>query len=617
MIVYQSTKSVFLENVLSGEIEQIILRKFNEKLHRSTSPKEIEAWRNSLMYMDKVLSDTEIPENTGVTIECQIPQTAKRIDFIITGEDEVRKPHVIIIELKQWASSEMTEKDGIVRTALGKGLRETNHPSYQAWSYATLLNDFSETVYTENISLKPCAFLHNYEEDQVIRNPFYQEYLDKAPVFLKKEMSLLRDFIKKFVRFGDSGELMYRIDQGRVKPSKQLSESLSGMMKGNKEFILIDEQKLVYETALQMVKKAQTEGKKVLIVEGGPGTGKSVVAINLLVESTHREFLGQYVTKNAAPRAVYESKLTGTLRRNRFQALFQGSGRFHDCTNNAFDVLIIDEAHRLNAKSGMFQNLGENQVKEIINAAKCSVFFIDEDQKVTLKDIGTKEEIIKWAKQAHAEYEVLELASQFRCNGSDGYLAWLDNLLQIKETGNQTLEGLDYDFKVFDDPSEMRDFIFEKNKEANKARLVAGYCWDWISKNNTKKTDINFPEYDFQMPWNFANDSYLWSIKEDSVGEIGCIHTCQGLELDYVGVIIGEDMVYQDGKVLVNPAKRSKMDSSIKGYKSMLKSNPDKAKELTRAIIKNTYRTLMTRGMKGCYIWCADKELSAYIKASL
>lgn len=614
MIVYQSTKAVFLENVLSGEIEQIILRKFNEKLHKGTSPKEIEAWRNSLMYMDKVLSDTQIPEDTGITIECQIPQTAKRIDFIITGQDEDKMPHVIIIELKQWVSSELTDKDGIVRTTLGRGIRETSHPSYQAWSYATLLNDFSETVYTENISLKPCAFLHNYEEDQVIRNPFYQEYLDKAPVFLKKEMALLRDFIKRYVRYGDAGELMYRIDQGRVKPSKQLSESLSGMMKGNKEFILIDEQKLVYETALQLINKAQHEGKKVLIVEGGPGTGKSVVAINLLVESTNREYLAQYVTKNAAPRAVYESKLTGTLRKNRFQALFQGAGRFHDSVPNAFDVLIVDEAHRLNAKSGMFQNLGENQVKEIIHAAKCSVFFIDEDQKVTLKDIGTKEEIIKWAKHAHADYEVLELESQFRCNGSDGYLAWLDNLLQIKETANQTLEGLDYDFKVFDNPAELRDFIFEKNKEANKARLVAGYCWDWISKSNIKKTDINFPEFNFQMPWNFANDSYLWSIKEDSVGEIGCIHTCQGLELDYVGVIIGEDLVFQDGVVKVNPAKRSKMDSSIKGYKAMLKSNPEKAKELTRAIIKNTYRTLMTRGMKGCYVYCVDGELSEYIK---
>lgn len=615
MIVYQSTKADFLNHVLSGEIEKIILRSFNEKLHKSTSAKEVGAWKNSLLYMDKVMSDPEIPDNTGVTIECQIPHTAKRIDFIITGEDEFRKPHVIIIELKQWTTSELTDKDGIVRTALGKGLHETSHPSYQAWSYASLLNDFSETVYTENISLKPCAFLHNYEEDLVIRNPFYQEYLDKAPVFLKTEMFNLREFIKKYVRYGDSGNLMFRIDQGRIKPSKQLSESLTGMLKGNKEFVLIDEQKLVYETALQMIHGAQNDGKKVLIVEGGPGTGKSVVAINLLVESTRREFLGQYVTKNSAPREVYRSKLSGTLKKTKFEALFQGSGRFHDAQMNIFDVLVVDEAHRLNAKSGIYQHLGENQVKEIIHAAKCSIFFIDEDQKVTLKDIGTKDEILKWAIAAGADIKLMNLESQFRCNGSDGYLAWLDQLLQIRETANTSLQGLNYDFKVFDNPAELRDFIFEKNREANKARIVAGYCWDWVSQKNTKLTDINFPEYNFHMPWNFANESYLWSIKSDSVGEIGCIHTCQGLELDYVGVIIGEDLIYRDGKVLVNPAKRSKMDSSIKGYKKMLKEQPEKSKELTRAIIKNTYRTLMTRGMKGCYVYCVDVELKNYIKS--
>jgi hypothetical protein len=226
MIVYQSTKKDFSDNVLSGEIEKIILKNFNDRLGKSTSAKEIEAWKNSLLYMDKVLADPEIPYNTGVTIECQIPQTAKRIDFIITGEDANKIPQVIIIELKQWASAELTTKDGIVKTALGKGIRETSHPSYQAYSYATLLRDFSETVYTENIPLQPCAFLHNYEEDQVIRNPFYQEYLDKAPVFLKKDMSKLRDFIKRFVKNGDEGAIMFRIDQGRIKPSKQLSESL-------------------------------------------------------------------------------------------------------------------------------------------------------------------------------------------------------------------------------------------------------------------------------------------------------------------------------------------------------------------------------------------------------
>jgi DUF2075 family protein len=614
MIVYQATKNTFSDHVLSGEVEKIILRKFNERLNHSTSAKEVESWRNSLMYMDKVLADVNIPGDTGVTIECQIPQTAKRIDFIITGEDQDRKPNVIIIELKQWTTVETTEKDGIVVTALGKGLRETNHPSYQAWSYATLLSDFSETVYTENIPLQPCAFLHNMEDGTQIRDPFYQEYLDKAPVFLKKDMVLLREFIKRFVRYGDSGNLMYRIDQGKIKPSKQLSESLSGMMKGNQEFVLIDEQKLVFETALSLVKKAQTEPKKVLIVEGGPGTGKSVVAINLLVNLIGQQLMTQYVTKNAAPRAVYESKLTSMMKRSRFNSLFQGSGSFINVNENYFDALVVDEAHRLNEKSGMFSNLGENQVKEIIMAARCAIFFIDENQKVTTKDIGNKDEIRKWSKRAGAEVVEMELASQFRCNGSDGYLVWLDNTLQIRETANPTLDGIDYDFRVFDNPAEMRDFIFEKNKEANKARLVAGYCWDWASKNNPKLTDINFPEVGFALPWNFAKDSYLWSIKPDSVGEVGCIHTCQGLELDYVGVIIGEDLICRDGKVLVQPNKRSGQDSSIKGYKAMLKTDPEKARQMARDIIKNTYRTLMTRGMKGCYVYCVDEELREYFK---
>lgn len=614
MIVYQSTKTDFENNVLSGEVEQIILKNFQEKLNKSTSPKEIEAWRNSLHYMHTVLSDSGIPPETGVIIECQIPYTSKRIDFVLTGEDQERKPHVIIVELKQWTSASLTDKDGIVKTALGKGLHETSHPSYQAWSYATLLSDFSETVYTENITLKPCAFLHNYEEDTVIRNPFYQEYLDKAPVFLKKDILKLREFIKAFVKYGDQGEIMYRIDQGRIKPSKQLADSLSNMIKGSREFLLIDDQKLIYETALHMDSKAKAEGKKVLIVKGGPGTGKSVVAINLLVELTKREKLVQYVTKNAAPRAVYQSKLTGTLKKSRFNALFQGSGTYHSTPPNTFDVLVVDEAHRLNAKSGMFQNIGENQVMEIIRSAKTSVFFIDENQKVTLKDIGTIDEIRKWATQQNAETVEMELASQFRCNGSDGYLAWIDHVLQIRETANTNLDGIDYDFKVFDSPSAMRDAIFEKNKEANRARLVAGYCWDWVSQKDTKKTDIHFPQYGFAMPWNFAVESYLWSIKADSVKEVGCIHTCQGLELDYVGVIIGEDMIYRDDQVLVDPSKRSRMDSSIKGYKTLLKKDPVRAREEIKLLVKNTYRTLMTRGMKGCYVWCEDEGLNEYFK---
>ncbi len=614
MIVYRSNKTGFQNDVDLGHIDLIIHNAFKEKLHRSTSEKEVESWWNSLRFMSSILNDKEIPDNTGVAIECQIPQTSKRIDFILTGKDADKKDNVVIVELKQWKSSEITEKDGIVKTALGKGLHETSHPSYQAWSYAAMLQDFSTTVQEENITLSPCAYLHNYENDTVIRNDFYKEYLDKAPVFLKRDADKLRDFIKKFVKTGDDGNVMFRIDAGKIRPSKQLSDSLVSLLKGNQEFIMLDEQKLVFETALWLTNQAKTLGKKVLIVEGGPGTGKSVVAINLIVEITKREMLTQYVTKNAAPRAVYQSRLTGTITRSRFAALFQSSGVFTDAKPNQFDALIVDEAHRLNAKSGMFQNKGENQIMEIIRTANCSIFFIDENQKVSMKDIGTKEEIKKQATRMNAEVHELELSSQFRCNGSDAYLSFLDHLLQIRDTAHNDLTNINYDFKVCDTPSELRDLIFEKNKEKNSARMVAGYCWDWKSQKDSKALDIVFPEYNFGMQWNLAVDSMLWIMKPDSVNEIGCIHTCQGLELDYVGVIFGEDLIVRDGVVLVDPAKRSKMDSSIKGYKKMLSEKPDEAKDLIRSIIKNTYRTLMTRGIKGCYVWSQDLETNNWLK---
>ena len=208
----------------------------------------------------------------------------------------------------------------------------------------------------------------------------------------------------------------------------------------------------------------------------------------------------------------------------------------------------------------------------------------------------------------------MDLKSQFRCDGSDGYLAWLDNVLEIRETANFDLDNK-YDFKVFDNPNELRKAIEEKNKINNKSRLVAGYCWDWISegKNKTDVHDIIIPEYDFGMSWNLGNSS-TWAIDKESVNEIGCIHTCQGLEFDYIGVIIGDDLRYEDGHIVSDYTKRAKTDQSIKGINKIAKEEGfDEAKKITDSIIKNTYKTLMTRGMKGCYVYCTDKELSAYL----
>jgi DUF2075 family protein len=567
--------------------------------------------------MNNVLHDDEIPVDSQVSIEFQIPLTSKRIDFLITGTDESGNENVLLVELKQWQKAERTHKDAIVRTRFQYGEVETAHPSYQAWSYAALLKGFNQTIYEENILIKPCAYLHNYEPDENITHEFYSEHIKKAPVFLRPDSLKLRDFIKKYIKYGDKTNIMYRIENGKIKPSKQLADSLNNMLKGNREFIMVDDQKLVFETAMALAQEANKGQKNVLIVEGGPGTGKSVVAINLLVELTKKGLVCQYVTKNAAPRAVYASKLTGTLKKTEYNNLFKGSGSFVDEEENKFDALIVDEAHRLNLKSGLYSNQGENQALEIMNAAKFSIFFVDDHQQIHIKDIGKKRKLQIWAEEEGANVTILDLRSQFRCNGSDGYLPWLDNTLGIRETANPILQKDEYDFRIFDDPSELRAVIEERNSTNNKSRMVAGYCWDWISKRNDDAFDIEFPEFDFKMQWNLTKDGSSWLIAENSINEIGCIHTCQGLELDYVGVIVGNDLRYENGKVITDVYERSSMDRSVFGIKKMLKEAPEKAKELSDRIIRNTYRTLMTRGMKGCYVYFVDKGLEGYFRERL
>ncbi|MDL5364601.1 DUF2075 domain-containing protein [Xanthomonas sp. NCPPB 2654] len=351
--------------------------------------------------------------------------------------------------------------------------------------------------------------------------------------------------------------------------------------------------------------QASAERKQVVIVKGGPGTGKSVVAVNLLVELTKRGTTTKYVSKNAAPRAVYAQKLAGHIRKVEIGNLFSGSGNFHQTEPNVFGTLVVDEAHRLNEKSGLYSNLGQNQVMELIRSAHCTVFFVDDDQIVTLSDIGHTGELRHWVAQLGAEVTELELASQFRCAGSDGYMAWLDNFLGIRETANTDFDRDAFDFRIIDSPVELHDLIREKNKLNNKSRVVAGYCWDWKSKNNPDAWDIEIPEHDYRAQWNLGSDGSLWAVAENSVEQVGCIHTCQGLELDYVGVIIGPDLAWREGQLLTDPSQRSKQDRSIRGYKSQSKYNPEVQDRVDR-IIRNTYKTLMSRGMRGCYVYISD-----------
>ena len=605
------------QDTIAVEIENNIY----ERMHRHTAKNEFRAWENSMEYMYKVLNDREIPSDAGIAIEYNIPQTSKRVDFLISGYGKKESANIVLIELKQWDELEaIPGRDGLVETYTGNALRQVVHPSYQAWSYAMLISDYNASVQEGMVSIRPCAYLHNYRrhDQDPLDAEQYAIYLEDAPAFTRGEVTKLREFIKKNIQTGDNKELIYKIDSGRIKPSKSLQDSIAKMLKGNREFIMLDEQKVIYEEVLNEARQSvKDEKKRVLIIKGGPGTGKSVVAINLLAQLTKEDQFCQYVSKNSAPRNVYRKKLKGSIRKSSVDNMFKSSGVYTETESNMIDTILVDEAHRLNEKSGMFHNIGENQIKEIIHSAKCSVFFIDESQRVTLQDIGRISEIKKWAEKENARVKEMELASQFRCNGSNGYLAWLDHILQIRDTANYDMEGIDYEIRIFDSPKEMQELIVEKNRiSKNKARILAGYCWDWKKEgvNDTSVHDIIID--DFEISWNLKNTT-TFAIDDDSINEAGCIHTSQGLEFDYVGVIIGNDMRYENGKIITDFTKRAKTDQSLKGIKKLYKENPEFAKKEADEIIKNTYRTLMTRGTKGCYVYCTDSQLSDYFKECL
>ncbi len=610
MIVYSGTKDSFGKDIINGVIARKIDALFKQFGIMHESIQEFNSWKNSLPRMATIIDDRRISDKTQIAIEYQIPLTSKRVDFMLGGNDG-SNDNVVIIELKQWESCQATSRENVVKAFTGGAERDVAHPSQQAYSYAKLIENFNESVREEKIHLIPCAYLHNYREEyrSQICNPKYKDALKDAPVFLEENGTDLREFLAKLVPNPSKKQLFEIIENGKLKPSKSLQDSIGSILNGAKEFEMIDEQQVAYATILKLVENSiGKEEKHTIIVQGGAGTGKSVIAINLLAKMLNNGYSSIYVTKNSAPRAAFSSTLTkGKHTISYLKGLFKGSGSFYDVKKNTYDCILCDEAHRLNAKSGMFSNLGENQVKEIINASKISVFFIDEDQIVTTKDIGSIQEIKKWANQLGSivhSGDSLKLVSQFRCNGSDGYIAFLDNLLEIRKTANYSFE-MDYDIRVFFDPNEMREALRKTNIH-NKSRMIAGYCYPWNSKNDKTQYDI-FLKNNFKAQWNFSTTEF--ALNEDSFEQVGCIHSTQGLEFEYVGVIIGLDMRYENGHVITDRTKRAKSDATIKG----LKGN----EQLGDKIIRDTYKTLLSRGQKGCFIYCEDEKLGKYIEEAL
>lgn len=617
MIVYEDSKKGFVEDVKSNCIADRIADKIREHGINAGQEREYVSWQNSLQFMRNIVDDNEIDDDVKIAIEYSIPLTSKRVDFIISGADSDNHDNVVLVELKQWQKAEVVDDDMhyCVKTFVGGNDRIVCHPSYQAYSYSCFIRNYSQTVLDKGINLVSCAYLHNYDPKfkPNLSNSIYREWVGEAPFFVRDEAEVFSAFIKKYVtRKSSDGDLLYKIDHGRLKPTKALQDSLASMVKGNKEFMLLDEQAVCYDMCLKTMAKCKEDGRKrTIIIQGGPGTGKSVLAVNLLMEYISKSLNASYVTKNSAPRKAFLSLLTNSDAKKlvNIKQLFRSPFGLSNVPCNTYDCLIVDEAHRLVKKMYGDWN-GENQVKECISASLLSIFLLDEDQAVTNKDIGSVDEIRKWCVALGSILKMPEeanLVSQFRCNGSDAYIQFVDDVLQRNgESVSVDLSELNFDFRVFDNASDLREALRKKNSVNNKSRMVAGYCYDWNVKHGRGEYDILLPG-GFRAKWNLENDD-IWAINPESFEEVGCIHTAQGLEFDYVGVLIGKDLRYDtnSGNVITDKSRISKDDKSS-GIRS---SNDAQA----RRLILNTYKTLLTRGQKGCYVYCEDQALSEYMK---
>jgi hypothetical protein len=554
-------------------------------------------------------------------LELQLPNSSMRLDCLVTGKDQSRQDSAVIVELKQWEQSQESAGENEVVTWVAGRLRDQLHPSAQVGHYKLYLED-NHTAFSEDnpVTLHACSYLHNYEfvPGDALRSEKFSAWLATYPAFSKDDVDSLVDFLQPKLNRGDGAKILGRIDKGSYRPSKKLLNHVANLIQGKQQYILLDEQLVVFDRVMQMVRTAQKrKGKSTVLIKGGPGTGKSLIAMNLIGRLSKEGFNAHYVTGSRA--------FTETLRKiigARGSSQFKYFNSYADSPLNSVDVLICDEAHRIRTTSNNRYTPKARQskcaqIQELLNPSRTSVFFIDDWQIVRPGEIGSSAYIKQEAEAAgHSVFEY-ELEAQFRCAGADGFINWVDNTLGVRRTAN-VLWNLneDFEFRIFDSPRQLDVAIRAKIAEGTTARLSAGFCWPWSDPSSDGALVEDVVIDGFRRPWNAKPNAgrlakgipkaSLWAHDPKGVEQIGCVYTAQGFEFDFIGVIFGDDLFFDaaTGEWKGNP--RASFDTVLK------RSNGDFVRH-----VQNTYRVLMTRGMKGCYVSFLNRDTENFFRSRI
>ena len=621
MRLYAGSSGQFVEDTVLNQIAGKLKNAFFSYYRYNPPQAEVNSWQNSLRAMAGILQYGDLLDH-GVMLEYQLPLTSRRLDFMVTGKGQSNADNAVIVELKQWEKCGSADGANEVATFVGGATREVLHPSAQVGRYRMYLSD-THTAFHEGdnpVLLAACAYLHNYphDPDDVLYDPKFESVLSSDPIFTMDEAPDLMGYLQERLSAGQGIEVLKRVEESRYRPSRKLMDHVGQVINGNSQYVLLDEQVVAYDKVRALAKKGFHDRRKmVIIIKGEPGTGKSVIAIKLMADLLLSGYNAHYATGSRA--------FTNTLRKiigSRGAVQFKYFNSYPAAQPDEIDVLIADESHRIRRTSNnRFMAAAERsnlaQIEELLRAAKVCVFLIDDVQVVRPDEIGSVEYIRRHAQAMNCNIFEYELEAQFRCSGSDAFVNWIDNTLGIRRTANVLWEGNEsFDFKIFDSPQAVDEAIRTKAAEGQTARMTAGFCWKWSrpKPDGTLVEDVVIGEY--RRPWNAKPETarlargipkaYLWAHLPGGIDQIGCIYTAQGFEFDYVGVIFGKDLLYKfEQQEWVGDRQQS--------HDTVVRRSRDKFADL----VKNTYRVLLSRGMKGCYVHFMDKETEHFFRSRM
>jgi DUF2075 family protein len=553
--------------------------------------------------------------NVEMLIEYQLPLSSKRADVVLAGVDRrTGGDAYVVVELKQWSQAELYEDSE--RLVVVQGMhRELAHPLLQVQGYCDYITDFVASLRGNETAVRGVAYLHN-AVDLDVQDLFEFTTTERTRLFTKSRRGAFLEYLSDQFAPDQGAGAADRLLTSASRPSKQLMKLAASEIKDREQFTLLDEQQVAYEIVMHAVQKARrSDAKEVVVITGGPGSGKSVIALSLLGELSRQGYSALHATGSRS--------FTQTMRRHvgrgspRVKDLFKYFNSFMDAQRNDIEVLICDEAHRIretsaNRYTSAAHRTGRSQIDELIAVARVPVFLLDEHQVVKPGEVGTVEAIKSHASSLGFRVHHVQLNDQFRCGGSRKYERWVLRLLGLETGGPERWTGDDhFEVTLAESPWEMEDILRGKLAEGLSARMSAGYCWPWSEPGRDERLVSDVRIEDWTMPWNVKGDravgaappSALWATMEGGFDQVGCVYTAQGFEYDWSGVIIGPDLVARQGRTVT--VREANKDPEFK-KKSVTDLQYDRH-------IRNIYKVLLTRGMAGTVIYAVDPQTREFL----